>query len=336
VLQYGAGDVAAELDTFLVERAATRGISVTEDEVVVTNGSSQAIDLVCRVCLDRGDFIMSEAPTFMGALRSFRNFSVTCLGFELDDEGVVTDDIEEELVRRRKRGLPIPKFFYTIPNHQNPKGVTMSLERRRELLELASEFDFIIVEDDAYGELRFEGEEVPTLKELDEADRVVHVGTFSKVIGPGVRTGWALAPPEIASQLGRLRAGGTNGLTQSTVAQYCQEIDFDERVQWLRESYRERRDVMLEALDEFMPDCAEWGRPEGGFFIWAELPEEFDTEELLPKAAERGVAFLNGGMFFPDGTGNNCMRLGFSYAEHAEIREGIRLLGELLKEELNS
>jgi len=331
VLQYGSGAVAQSLPLFLAGRAARRGMTVSEDEIAVTNGAAQAIDLVGRVFLDRGDFIMSEAPTFMGALGLFRSFSVTCLGFAMDEEGLIVASVEEELARRREHNEIMPKFFYTIPNYQNPKGVTMSLERRRELLRVASEYGFLVVEDDAYGELVFEGEVQPTLKELDTEDRVIHLGTFSKVIGPGVRLGWVFAEPTIVDQVRRLQPGSTNGLAQTAVARYCSTVEFDERVQWLRDSYRRRRDAMLEALEAFMPDYVQWTRPQGGFFVWLELPRDMDGRQVAAQALEQGVGVLTGGMFFPDGSGNNCLRLSFSCPSRDDIKRGIELLAEVIR-----
>ncbi len=331
VLQYGSGEVAGSLTGFLVKRAAVRGMAVTEDQVVITSGSSQAIDMICRIFLDRGDVIMMEAPTFMGALRTFRNFTVSCVGFPMDEQGLQTAALEDDLARRKRNGLPLPKFFYTIPNFQNPMGVTMSLDRRRELLRLAREYGFLLVEDDAYGELRFQGEDVPTLQELDTEGCVLHVGTFSKVIGPGVRMAWVFAPKAIAAQLERVKAGSTNGLAQSAVAQYCNTVDFDQRVAWLRDEYRSRRDAMLQALQDYMPEGVTWTRPDGGFFIWAELPERLNAHELLAEAAQKGVAYLGGEMFFPDGSGSNCIRLSFSYADGPELRRGIEVLSHVVR-----
>ncbi len=332
VLQYGAGEVAEDLRAFLLERAASRGMPASRDELLVTNGATEALDLICRIFLDPSDVIMTEAPTFMGALSVFRKFGVQIEGCGVDGDGLRTDILEAKLNERLTDGEPMPKFLYVIANFQNPTGTTMALERRRHLLELASRFDFLIVEDEAYGELRLEGEDVPTLWALDEEGRVLHVGTFSKVIAPGLRLGWVFAAGELIAQLEAMRPGYSNGASESLAAKYCRMLDFDDRVASVRAIYRERRDVMLEALEQNMPAGVTWNRPAGGLFIWMEIPGDIDPDEFVEEAARRGVALLKSSIFYPDGGKGRGLRLSYSLESLQALRGAAEIMGDLLRE----
>lgn len=325
-LQYGGGDYSDQLAEAVAERASERGIDCDADGVMLANGSTHAMDTICHTFLEPGDCMFVEAPTFMGALSVFRNYGVEIDGFELDEDGVDLDAVESELAARRADGRELPTLFYTIPTFQNPTGTTLSLDRRKRLLELAEEYDFIVLEDDAYGELRYDGESIPTLAELDDEGRVVHVGTFSKTIAPGVRTGWVIAHQEILDQVRGMASGGTNTFTQGVLGHYCEEGHLERKIVEFREAYEKRRDHMLDCLDEHMPEEATWTEPDGGFFIWAELPEGIDTEEMLSTAAEEGVVYLPGSMFFPGDRGENGIRLSFSYAPLDEMERGIEAL----------
>lgn len=332
VLQYGAGEVAEDLRAFLCERAARRGMSASREQLLVTSGSTEALDLVSRILLDPSDLIFTEAPTFMGALSVFRKFGVQIQGCELDEDGLRTDALAYDLDRRLRNDHTMPKFLYVIPNFQNPTGTTMLLQRRRELLSLAAEYNLLILEDDAYGELRFEGEDVPTLWELDEEGRVIHVGTFSKVIAPGLRLGWVFADEEIIGQLDAMRPGYGNGVSESLAAKYCRMVDFDARVASLREMYRQRRDVMLRALEEHMPGDVRWNRPAGGLFIWMRLPEGIDSDQFVAKAGLRGVALLRSSLFYPDGVASDGLRLSYSLESHDGLEQAARIMGELMRD----
>ncbi|WP_135805261.1 aminotransferase-like domain-containing protein [Halorussus marinus] len=325
-LQYGGGEYVDRLTETVVERERERGIDCDEENVLLTNGSTHAIDVVCHTFLERGDEVFVEAPTFMGALKLFANYGVDVTGFEADADGLDVDALAAELDARRADGRPLPKLLYTIPTFQNPGGTTMSRPRRERLLELAEEYDFVVLEDDAYDDLRYRGEPVAPLAALDDSGRVVRVNTFSKTIAPGVRTGWVLADAEPLAEITRMRAGGTNTFTQSVLGRYCAEGRFEADVEELRAAYERRCDHMLDLLDEHMPPGAEWTEPNGGFFVWVELPEGIDAEALLPTAADEGVTYLPGEQFFPDDGGENCLRLSFSHVSLDEMERGIRAL----------
>ncbi|MDG5820755.1 PLP-dependent aminotransferase family protein [Natronococcus sp. A-GB7] len=334
VLQYGGGSYTEQLTDFLVERAQSSDIDCDPSNILLTNGGTRAIDVVCRAFLEPSDSLIVEGPTFMGAISVFRNHGVEIDSFDVDTDGLDVDAVAEELRTREREGREIPKLLYTIPNFQNPTGVTLSLDRRNRLLELADEYDFVLIEDDAYGDLRYTEHELPTLKALDDTGRVVRIGTFSKTIAPGVRTGWIIANNEIVEALRKLNAGGTNTFTRSLVAHYCTTGKLDEHIEELRDVYEERRDRILHALETHMPPAAEWTEPEGGFFVWVTLPIHIDTEEMLHDAAENGVTYLPGSMFFPTDEGSNSLRLSFSYVPLDELERGIAALGRTVRERL--
>lgn len=333
-MQYGGGEYSDRLAETVAERERARGIDCDEGNVLLTNGATHAIDVVAHAFLERGDEVFVEAPTFMGTLKLFENYGVEVTGIGIDDDGLDVEALAAELESRREEGRPLPKLLYTIPTFQNPTGTTLSRDRRERLLDLAAEYDFVVLEDDAYGDLRYRGEDVAPLKALDETGRVVRVGTFSKTVAPGVRSGWVLADEDLLETLGRLCAGGTNTFTQSVLGYYCTEGRFEGNVAELRTAYEERRDHMLACLDEHMPASADWTEPDGGFFVWVELPESLDAEELLPAAAEEGVTYLPGDLFYPDSRGQNCLRLSFSYVTLDEMERGIAALARATRSAL--
>ncbi|MDI6900573.1 MAG: PLP-dependent aminotransferase family protein [Anaerosomatales bacterium] len=331
-LQYGSSEGRVELRGIVVEMMAEIGVRVRVDDLVITQGAQQALDLLGKILIDPGDTIITEGPTYLGALQAFSAYQPRVVTIPMDDEGMRIDALEAELVRLGPRGA---KFIYTIPNFQNPAGVTLSPERRRRLIELAREYDVPVIEDDPYGRLRFEGGHAKPLRALDED--VIYLGTFSKVFAPGLRLGWVAAPRPILGKL--LLAKQAADLCGSAFAQIAAERYFTGTrwrrvVQDLTGVYAGRRDAMLDALGEHFPGEARWTRPEGGFFVWAEMPAFLDLKSLLAEAVEHGVTYVPGDAFFPDGTGRNCMRLAFCYAEPDRIREGIARLAEVLEDRL--
>lgn len=334
-LQYGGGEYADQLAGVVAERERERGVDCDEDEVVLTAGASHAIDLVCRTVLEPGDPLFLSAPTFMGALSIFRNHGPEITGFPVDDDGIDVDAVVAELKRRADAGRPLPNLLYVVPNFQNPTGVTLPRDRRERLLELAAEYDFLVLEDDAYGDLRYDGEDVPPLAALDDAGRVVRVGTFSKTIAPGVRTGWAVAHEAVAAQLSRMNASGPNTFTRGVLARYYEAGHLASTLPDLRAAYAERRDHMLATLEEAMPAGTEWTEPEGGFFVWVTLPAGVDAEDLLEVAAEEGVTYLPGEMFHPDGGGERSLRLSFSHVSMDDLAAGVAALGRATAEALD-
>jgi DNA-binding transcriptional MocR family regulator len=329
-LQYGAGQGSPLLRERLVMLMTEEGTTADPEDLVVTTGAQQALDLIGKILVDPGDTIVVEAPAYVGALSAFSAYEPRFLQVDLDDEGMVVDQLEEALLRGER-----PTFVYTVPNFHNPAGVTMSRKRREQLVALCREAHLPIVEDNPYGLLRFEGDREPTLRSLDPHN-VIYVGTVSKVFSPGVRVGWAVAEPGVLQRL--VLAKEAADLCGSQLNMLVTERYFDGGL-WRRsldrlvETYRSRRDVMLAALAERFPSDARWTTPAGGFYVWVTLPEYFDTPNLLAAAVERKVAYVPGTAFYPDGRGRQQMRLSFSYPTEDRIEEGVRRLGELLADE---
>nr|WP_244403844.1 PLP-dependent aminotransferase family protein [Pyrolobus fumarii] len=307
-----------------------------EDAIIATVGSQEALYMLSEVLIDPGDVVIVEKPTYLAAVQVFRKRGARFEPIELDEDGMRVDLLEERLKRLASEGKRV-KLVYLVPTCQNPTGVTMSYERRKYLLELASRYDFLVIEDDPYGLITFEERSVQPLKTLDREGRVVYLGSLSKVLAPGLRLGWAAGPEEIISVIEKLKQHVN--LHASTLTQYIAAKALDggiveRNLARVRELYRMKRDVMLEALEEYFPRGSRWTRPIGGLFIFVWLPEGVDTRALLPKAIERGVAYVPGSAFYVDGSGVNTMRLNYSYPSVEEIREGIKRLGRLLREEL--
>ncbi|PKQ21200.1 MAG: PLP-dependent aminotransferase family protein [Actinobacteria bacterium HGW-Actinobacteria-6] len=331
-LQYGSSEGRVQLRGIFVELMAESGMRLKANDLIVTAGAQQALDLLAKIFIDPGDTIITEGPTYLGALQAFSAYQPNIVCIPMDDGGMRVDLLEEKLRELGPRGA---KFIYTIPNFQNPAGVTLTPERRRKLVDLAREYDIPLIEDDPYGRLRFEGGHAKTLRALDED--VIYLGTTSKIFAPGLRLGWVAAPAPILAKL--LLAKQAADLCGSAYAQVTAEKYFTgtrwRRVlQDLTRTYAERRDAMLEALAEHLPPEVRYTRPEGGFFVWVELPEFLDVKPLLAEAVEAGVTYVPGDAFFPDGRGRNCMRLAFCFAKPDDIREGVRRLAEVLEDRL--
>lgn len=331
-LQYGSSEGRRALRDVIVELMAENGVRLGADDLIVTAGAQQALDLLAKTFLDPGDVVITEGPTYVGALQAFSAYQPRVICIPMDDAGMRVDLLEEELERLGPCGA---KFIYTIPNFQNPAGVTMSAERRRRLLELSRQYDIPVVEDDPYGRLRFEGGHIKPLRALD--DEVIYLGTFSKIFAPGLRLGWVTAPHPILAKLLLVKQAADlcgSAFAQVTAERYFAGTRWRRVLQGLTRTYAERRAAMLAALEEHFPAEARWTNPEGGFFVWVELPAFVDTTTLLAEAVEHGVTFVPGDAFFPDGRGRNCMRLAFCYAEPAAIEEGIRRLSEVVEDRL--
>ncbi len=338
-LQYGPTEGLAVTSECIVEVMAAEGTHVHPDDLIVTTGGQQVIDLVCKVLVDPGDVIVAEAPTYPGAVPTFSAYEADVVQIEMDADGMPIDALEETLDRLQAEGRR-PKFVYTIPNFQNPAGVTMSLPRRRRLVEVARERELLVLEDNPYGLLRYEGEMLPTLYSLDAAeagrggasDLVIYLGTFSKILSPGVRLGWAVAPRPVLEKLNLGKQGAdlcSSPVTQLFVATYFRECDWRNYVEQLKQLYTRRRDVMLAALAEHFGAGSRWTRPQGGLFVWATLPDHIDTTDLL--ADSEGVAFVPGRAAYTDGrSGSSCMRLNFAGVTEEDIREGVRRIGAAL------
>jgi 2-aminoadipate transaminase len=333
VLQYGADSYADRLEAFVAEREQARGIDGDRTGVTLTNGATHAIDMICRAFLSPGDVVAVEAPTFMGALSVFHVHGVEVLPVPVDENGVDAGAFTDLLAGREQRGEPLPTLLYTIPNFQNPTGTTLPRERRERLLAIAAEYDFAVLEDDAYGALRYDGEPEPPLAAL-APERVLRVGTFSKTIAPGLRLGWVVGPERAVEAVDTVAAGGTNTFTRSVAGWYCDAGHLEESLPALRATYERRRDRMLESLDAEMPAEATWTEPAGGFFTWVELPDGVDTRAMLEDAMANGVTYLPGSMFYEEGGPTNRLRLSYSYVPPEEIETGIALLAETVRERL--
>ncbi len=356
-LQYGETEGYRPLRELLANNMARYGIKAKPENVLITSGSQQALDLIGKLFINRGDRVLVEAPTYLGALQAFNVYGTEYESVPIDENGLRTELLEQPL----RSG---PKFMYVLPNFQNPAGTTLSEERRHELVLLADRYGIPIIEDDPYGQLRYEGEHLPSLVVLDRENlrrddgysigNVIYLSTFSKTLAPGLRLGWIVAPPEVISKLAQLKQGAdlhTSTFTQFVAYEVARDGFLDKHVKLIRKIYRERRDVMLQALKEFFPSTVSWTHPKGGLFLWVTLPEGLDMQAIFKSALEQNVAFVPGDSFYArvgqnnvgrnhDGSnkdgqeGSRHMRLNFSNAAPDEIREGIRRLSMALKSHL--
>jgi 2-aminoadipate transaminase len=335
-LQYGPTEGLDGTKACIAEVMAAEGMRVDHEDLIVTTGGQQVIDLVTKTLIDPGDVVIAEGPTYPGAVPVFSSYQADVVQVDMDGDGMRIDLLEETLDRLERDGRR-PKFIYTVPSFQNPAGVTMSQARRRRLVEVAHERELLVLEDNPYGLLRYEGEAPTPLLSLDGGVYVMYLGTFSKILSPGIRLGWVVAPPPVLEKinLGKQAADlCTSTLSQLMVQAYFEESHWRDYVESLTEVYRARRDTMLDALAEHFPRQAEWTRPAGGLFIWATLPDFIDTTDLLARALRDNVAFVPGEAAFLDGRGRNAMRLNFSGSDEDAIREGIRRIGEVVTEQV--
>ncbi len=338
-LQYsptvGVTEFREELKNFM----RRRGITVrSDDDVIVTTGSQQALDLIARTFVEKDDEIIVELPTYLAALNAFRLSKPGMTAVPLDENGMRTDILEEEIKRLKWLGREI-KFIYTIPVAHNPTGITMTLERKKELLEIASKYDLVIIEDDPYSYFVYdEGVDITPIKTLDKEGRVVYMSTFSKILAPGLRIGWVLGNEYVVNVLERAKQTAdlhTSTLAQIIAMEALRRGVVDKTIEKARQIYRVKRDAMLEALRTFMVEEAWWPKPVGGFFVMVFLPSyEIDTKKMLPEALNRGVAYVPGASFFANGMGWNTMRLNFSYPTPQQISEGVKRLATLVEEKL--
>lgn len=326
-LQYGPTEGYSPLKEFLAESMQKYGIPAVPENILMTNGSQQALDLIGRLFINNGDEILTDAPTYLGAIQAWRVYKPQFITVPLDEDGMNPDRVEKALKEHQI------KFVYILPNFHNPAGTTIPYERRQQLVELAAKHGAFIVEDDPYGQLRFEGEDIAPLISMHK-ENVIYLSTFSKTLSPGIRLGWIVAPEKVIVRLVQAKQG--TDLHTSTFIQY---VAYDivgrgiikRHVERIRDVYAERRDVMLAAMEEYFPPGVTWTRPQGGLFLWVRMPEHVDAQKLLDVAVEEKVAFVPGTAFYPDGqSGRNCMRLNFSNAKPEMIQEGIKRLGQAM------
>lgn len=335
-LQYGSTEGFTPLREMIARHTTRFGISVTPENIMITSGSQQALDLLGKVFINHGDRVLTEAPTYLGALQAWSIYGAEYVTVRSDDDGIVTDELEGAL----RTG---PKFIYVLPNFQNPTGVTIPLERRIHIIEMANHYGVPIVEDDPYGQLRFEGEAIPAIEVLDSqmhhngsayTGNVIYLSTFSKTLAPGIRLAWVIAPPEVIRKLVMAKQGAdlhTATFNQMIAYEVGKGGFIDRHVEKIIQVYRERRDVMLDTLAEHMPEGVTWTHPKGGLFLWASLPEQLSTTELFKEAVAQKVAFVPGESFYPCGGGSNTMRLNFSMMKPERINEGIARLARAVK-----
>ncbi|MEA4909711.1 MAG: PLP-dependent aminotransferase family protein [Chloroflexi bacterium] len=335
-LQYSTTEGYQPLREMIAQQASQDGTPVDPENILITSGSQQALDLIGKVFINNGDKVLVESPTYLGALQAWNPYGAEYVPVPFDEDGMITDQLEASL----RCG---PKFIYALPNFQNPTGSTLTYERRVQLVELADRYGVPIVEDDPYGKLRFDGQHIPAIEVVDGQAReqcdcytgnVIYLSTYSKILAPGVRLAWAIAPKEVIQRLAQAKQGTdlhTSTFNQMVAYEVGKESFFDRHVQLIRKVYRERRDVMLETLEEHMPENLHWTHPEGGLFLWVTLPPQYNATQLLEEAVKQDVAFVPGDSFYACGGGENTMRLNFSNATPEKINEGIARLGNVIK-----
>nr|WP_236052198.1 PLP-dependent aminotransferase family protein [Nonomuraea cypriaca] len=334
-LQYGSGQGDPHLREQICEVMRLEGIQAGANDVVVTVGSQQALDLVTRIFIDPGDVVLAEGPSYVGALGTFAAYQAKVVHIAMDDQGIVPESLAQTIYALETAGAPI-KFLYTIPTFHNPAGVTLNIARRQQVLDICQRAGVLVIEDNPYGLLGFDGEPMRALR-ADNPDGVVYLGSFSKTLAPGFRVGWALAPHAIRDKLVLAMESAVlshSSFTQLAVGQYLATQPWREQIKSFKELYRERRDALLDALDALMPPEVTWTRPAGGFFVWATLPDGLDSKAILPRAVAERVAFVPGTGFFSDGSGARHMRLSFCFPEPDRIREGVRRLAGVIEQEM--
>lgn len=337
-LQYSTTEGYRPLRDMIARHNARFSAEVSADNILITSGSQQALDFIGRLFINRGDYIVVESPTYLGALQAWNAYGAQYIAVRADEHGMIVDELEAAL----RIG---PKFIYILPNFQNPSGSTLSLERRQKLVQIADKYGVPIIEDDPYGQLRYEGEHISPVVSLDSEFRgpngahysgnVIYISTFSKLLAPGLRLAWVIAPPEVIHRLVLAKQAAdlhTASFNQYVAFEVAKGGFLDDHVKVIRATYKERRDVMIEMMEELFPAGVTWRKPQGGMFLWGILPEGMDSAEVLKRAVAKKVAFVPGEAFHPTGGGKNTMRLNFSYSSPETIREGITRLGTTLKE----
>ncbi len=334
-LQYGSGQGDTVLREQIVDVMSDMGVSAHPDDIVVTAGSQMALDLVARIFCNPGDVVLVESPSYVGALGIFRAFECDVVHVPMDGDGLIPAALEETIADVRASGRTI-KLIYTIPSFHNPAGITQPPQRRKELLEIALREDLLVLEDDPYALLGFDGV-VPRAMRADDSDQVVYLGSFSKTLASGLRVGWAVAPHGVREKLVLAAEAAVlcpSNFTQGVVSEFLATQPWRDQVEVFRDVYRERRDALLESLDALMPPGTEWTRPAGGFYSWLTLPEGLDATAMLPRAVSALVAYVPGTGFYADGQGRRHLRLSYCYPEPDRIREGVRRLAAVMEQEL--
>ena len=334
-LQYGETEGLSELKEQLADYLKRdENINVNPENIMLTTGSQQALYALPIIFANPGDYVITEAPTYVGMLSSLNANQIKSVSVSLDEQGMITTELEDKLKDLKSRGVK-PKFIYTIPTFQNPAGYTMTLDRRKYLLELATQYNVPIIEDNPYGDLRYSGQKIPTLKSMDKNEMVSYLGTFSKIMAPGLRTGFTVSQPEVLDEFNKLKQAmdlATNSLSQYIAYEYIRKGIIYKQVPKTIDLYRRKRDIMLEALDDDMED-ATWSRPDGGMFLWVKLNKNIDSLKMLKRAINNKVAYVTGSAFYHNEPERNTMRLNFTYSSDDDIKEGIKRLAKTVREE---
>jgi 2-aminoadipate transaminase len=328
-LHYLGSPRIPKLKEQIQERLAARGIRVSGEELLITSGACQAIDLIARILINEDTVVAVESPTYVEALEIFKNYTHHFMSIPIDEHGLKIDVFEEMLAERKRKGLALPRFLYTIPTFQNPTGTTMAAERRQQVLDLAVKYNFLILEDDAYGELCFKNTPSP-LKAMDEAGRVLHVGSLSKVVAPGMRIGWVAGASEFITAMAWFKKDLDQPFAQATMAVFLENTDLEERLAILKETYKDKCSVLISSLKKDLPNKVSWFVPEGGYFVWIKIPD-VDTSQMLTHAMNEGVSYVPGKYFFLNQSeGTEYLRLSFSYVDEKGIAKGIQILGKVI------
>lgn len=337
-LQYGATEGIPSLRETLVKEGLKEGIKdLAVDNLIVTTASQQALAISAEVFVNPGDTIVVEAPSYVGGLQAFNAFQANYITVPLDDDGIKVDILEDELKQAKNKGTNV-KFMYLIPNFQNPAGVTLSLERRKKVLELSHQYNVPIIEDDPYGEIRFEGKGLPSLVQLDNVGNVIALRTFSKILAPGLRLGWVIANKDVLRKFVIAKQGAdlcSPSSTQYIADEFIRQGHMESYLDLVRKTYKKKKDTMLEALEKYFPEEAEWTKPKGGMFIWVTVPEYINTTEMFKEAIQEKVAYVIGSAFYPHGEDTHHLRLNFSLPTLEQIDQGIKRLGNLLKKKIH-
>lgn len=333
-LQYGTTEGVPELRVALKKRMATKNVKCEVENIQITSGSQQALDILGRILLNPNDLILTTCPTYLGAIQAFGFQDPRYELVDMDEHSVIVEDLEARLEDIYKRGDDKRlKFFYVTPTFHNPAGVTIPEKRRKEIMELCNTYDVLIIEDDPYGELRYRGKDQPLLKSLDTENRVIYLSTFSKILVPGFRIAWMVAPTELVKKFVMAKQAVdlcTTTFTQYIGAEYLNKGHVDQHIEKIKEIYGRKMQIMLQSMAEYFPEEAEYAEPDGGMFVWVRLPEHINTIEIFPQVVEKNVAYVVGSAFYPNGKGLNTMRLNFTHPSDEKIEEGIKRLGNVL------
>jgi len=337
-LQYGITEGDLKLRRLLVERHKAHGLDIALENLIITTGSQQALDLIARILIDPGDYILCGLPSYLGGLNAFSAYGAKLKGIPLDESGMQPDKLESTIVHLRELGRKI-KFIYLIPDFQNPAGITMPESRRLQIIRIAEKYNILIIEDSPYREIRFEGEQQKLICQLDTSGRTITLFTFSKILAPGFRVGWVIGNAGILDRIVTAKQTAdlcTSAFVQKVIALYIEKGLLEKNLVKTIKLYRERRNHMTGCFKKYMPEGVTWTEPQGGLFLFLTMPGKTDSEAILKKAIERNVAFVPGASFFCNRTGCNTMRINFSYSDLKDIEEGVKRLSEVIKEEISA